>query len=92
MGEEFPEVEPQRVAVPRKPQERMITSREQAKSAAAREGKSKFSRSSILEIKEVRIVRQMSAFTLNTCTVVVVAEQFCVGQRLTCMPHVVKYS
>lgn len=57
MGEEFPEVEPQRVAVARKPQERTTTSREQAKSAAAREGKSKFSRSSILRIKEVRIER-----------------------------------
>ncbi|CAM9114072.1 unnamed protein product [Laminaria digitata] len=53
MGEEFPEVEPQRVAVARKPQERTTTSREQAKSAAAREGKSKFSRSSILRIKEL---------------------------------------
>lgn len=59
MGEEFPEVEPQRAAVARKPQERATTSinREQAKSAAAREGKSKFSRSSILRIKEVRFVR-----------------------------------
>lgn len=53
VGEEDPVVAAQRAAAAKKMQDKATIAREQKRAAAAREGKSRFARSSVLRIKEV---------------------------------------
>lgn len=51
--EDDPAIVAQRAAAAKKLQEKAVIAREQKRAAAAREGKSRFARSSVLKIKEV---------------------------------------
>lgn len=65
VGEEDPEIVAQRLAAAKKLQDRATIAREQKRAAAAREGKSRFARSSVLKIKEVRRVRSHQSQNLR---------------------------
>lgn len=54
LGEDDAVLAAQRAALTKKPQERASIAAEKKRAAAAREGKNRFARSSILKIKEVR--------------------------------------
>lgn len=56
LGEDDAVLAAQRAALTKKPPERASAATERKKAAAAREGKNRFARSSVMKIKEVRLV------------------------------------
>lgn len=69
MGEDEAALAAQRAALTKKPQERASATIEKKRAAAAREGKNKFARSSVMKIKEVSLagLRQSGFLPYYVC-------------------------